>query len=549
MIRARDFFLAGLVLLMALHVFALCYGIITQHYRVPTYDLWRTGVGILDAVEAGGWGYFTEIHNQHWIVWTKLLLYVDQVMPWQGTEFLILVNFLLLIVLMGITFLIARRFVPDRRGSWVLLGLSVFLGLSLTQNQNLYWAFQSQFFLVYMFALGSFCFFARALVLPEKGVYFWLACLLALLSAFSMGNGLTVLPALVVFALLARADWKRVLVLLLLGAALWGIYLSTEGAMDAPAREQTPVPPHAYLLYVAGFFGNPFYRAMPMIQPMGAYAIGFIFILLAAGCFLLTLFSEPSRQRMERLGVLFFVGFLLVSAGLAAWSRVPLLGVEQSFSSRYATPVLMGWILLCALYLRVWRGRTPQAAWLLPALAAGWFFPYQLSAFADERAVHHQRATAVLALSMGVYDSERVEHIGPMLVRDEGFLDLVAPQRTTRRGIFGKFPFSAAIDSLDREMPAAEEGRYAWHVDLAKPVDGAPGFFFFEGWIVDRQEERVPRGFYLLDHEGRVIGFGIAGNPRVDVADYFGTQAFERAGFRGYVRAADRDRWTHVAEP
>ena len=128
-------------------------------------------------------------------------------------------------------------------------------------------------------------------------------------------------------------------------------------------------------------------------------------------------------------------------------------------------------------------------------------------------------------------------------------MDLVAPLRDNRQGVFGEFPFSAAIDVLGRKLHAEEEDRYAWHVDLERRVDGDMDFFFVEGWILDRKNERVPPGVCLLDEDGTVVGFAITGNPRADIADFFGSRTFQQAGFRGYVRAVDMDRWTDVTEP
>ena len=79
------------------------------------------------------------------------------------------------------------------------------------QYQNLIWAFQSQFFLVQTFALASFYALSRAINPLEKDSdkYFFSACVLGVISVWTMANGIAVLPLMFFFLLFCHQSLAR----------------------------------------------------------------------------------------------------------------------------------------------------------------------------------------------------------------------------------------------------------------------------------------------------------------------------------------------------
>ena len=135
---------------------------IIRHYAVdvPYWDEWEYFKP--EALPAGlTWQWLFEFHNEHRIVFTKLLAWLN--MKFFGLDFVLqqLFNFGLFGCLLTAIYILMKRVTGNDRFSWLPLFL-IFL-LSPLNFANHAWAFQSQFHLVLLFAM-----LALAGAFPER---------------------------------------------------------------------------------------------------------------------------------------------------------------------------------------------------------------------------------------------------------------------------------------------------------------------------------------------------------------------------------------------
>jgi hypothetical protein len=201
---------------------------------LPWWDMWDYWVWYLKPHPAPLLNLFAQ-HNEHRIAVARLFFLADQGF-FQGRAIFIFVSIFLIqfchaILLWRLAYLAH----PHRKTLSVFLGSAALLCLfSAEQYTNFTWSFQIQFVVVYFAvtgALTSLLVFARlcdeGAATNESRRWFWLgiAILVGIIATYSMANGLLVWPVLLLLALWFRLPRPVKGVLLLVGVAMWTLYL------------------------------------------------------------------------------------------------------------------------------------------------------------------------------------------------------------------------------------------------------------------------------------------------------------------------------------
>jgi hypothetical protein len=72
------------------------------------------------------------------------------------------------------------------------------------------------------------------------------------------------------------------------------------------------------------------------------------------------------------------------------------------------------------------------------------------------------------------------------------------------------------------------------YIDTIVAVGGVSDAFRVAGWAFDETAGHVPQEIFLLDANDKVVGVGMTGLPRADVAQVINREA-NFSGFDGYI--------------
>lgn len=471
---------------------------------IPYWDQWDGYIGLYRSVMDGQFGSLWVPHMEHRILLPRALFILD-IALFGGRN--ILTIYLNYFIILSISILIFHQHVKGRREAYplLLIGGLIFGFLFLwCQNENLKWGFQVGGFSVYLFAFCAFSIFSGDT--DRRWRLFW-ALVFAALSVVSMGNGIAAFGVMIVQAVLQRRPRRDSLVLIVAGMTSAAVYfygyVKTVLPLD-PATAQIAFPQIKYLLL---FLGNPVFYAKPSL-PLCAVA-GAMF--LGACC--LTLWTLHRRRPISpyQSFLAAIICMILISAAGAAHGRW-ILGLQFATSSRYTTPMLIGYLALSLLLLDMaTRQRTRTCVTfgslvLLSAVAG-----YQTQAFADNGYLYGWKL-AVLGQKIGLDHPNLDAMIYPASAHD-AFADNAKYAASHAVGLYGRgWLRDAGTVKFDtgRVDPALCEG----YVDSHSP--DAVGEVV-NGWAFARNRRTHSLLILLVDKAGDTVGYGVTGANRPDV--------------------------------
>jgi hypothetical protein len=340
--------------------------------------------------------------------------------------------------------------------------------VSWQQAPNLSIGFwDANWFMAMLLPLIAFYWLARA---QEQQRFFWLALLAGFASAWTMANGILVLPLLATLALCIGLKPARIATLAIASVSTIALYF------DFGSNEQRSVlgvywstltgDPLGAAQYVLGFLGNPFYYAVS--YPLAAlqyvfllvagawqaprqifaenglddyplaFAIG-LYIAQAAGAVLIAAAMIVTRRwfasgrEATRGALLTFLLFIFITAAACAAARLTDLGIAGSILFRYTTPSLLAWTALIMLGAPSFNLRRALTIFACVAIL---LLPRQmLPVFGLRRvAVEHERMLqAMQAILHGSDDPETLS----ILIADP---DVARRLRGTKVSIFADGP-------------------------------------------------------------------------------------------------------------
>ncbi len=531
------------------------YGVYINYSPVPFWDEWdgsvRFMVDILNG-DAAAWYY---PHNEHRIIFSKLITWLDY-MFWGGlNKFPLFMNVLLQAFTLTLLALIVHKFTRIRSMILFVVGAGLGFLFSWVQVENWTWGFQNQFFAVYAFALLSFFSFVyhHFLYDQKKCFHSWLFFIISILSAIicalTMSNGLIVLPLLLILALVLKVSLFKVFFIGALGIISWLLYFGNNYNVSHVSPIDSIINyPLQLILYSFAYLGSP-----------TAYLLGFashyLIITIAVGallslCFLFFILDMVRKREFSpiKLVLIFFVLFIFGSALVTAFGRIHF-GLGSALAVRYSTPALLAWfsvLLMGYEHVNLISGRYQRHIYttvnILIILLLFLFLPIQRLALTPHYSFLFNKDASLLALSMDIRDEQYIKHIY--------FADLDQVIATARKakelelGVFSLDWYKRVQESGNEYIDIHGIGfNCKGNIDTVEYVS-ENNAYRIKGWVLDKDKMQVPSHLVVVTPNGKVIGYGVSGEYRPDVSGLY-EGAPENTGWLAYVNYFDWER-AHV---
>lgn len=525
--------LSKLILLLGILSFFLAiWGGIRSYSPVPYWDQWDSYVDFY--LNSGNWEAWWLQHNEHRILFSKVLFWIDITLFDAKGYFLIVANYML-----QFSSLISLYYVHSKISSVKanvnvsILGILLVLIFSWSQEENFTWGFQSQFFSVYLFALVTLIKLVHLKEMPRDRFVFIYLLIFSFLATFSMANGILIIPFVLIGSVLLSVNKKYTLLI-----AVWGGLLSVlyfHGLAKVPGSpsvfDNLINYPFELIKYTTLLLGSPFYYILG--SKTIASGFGVIYILVCI-YLIYTILLKSKCESKYKVGLLLFVGFISASVLATSLGRVHF-GLDSATSSRYNTPVLLAWasiiILLksCLLYRKdLWIN------YILLLMSVG-FLSQQYSVFSSKYYdVKFNRSMALLSVKQGIYDNEFTSKIYP----SDSIL-----KKISERGKDLNFPIFSSSSNEERysignnisfESTFECIGNNEEIVTLVNK-----DFYRIKGWVYNPRLKGIfgIDDILVVDDKGKIVGKGLIGQYRPDVADALNRGNAIDAGWQAYVDA------------
>jgi len=543
-IRIMDLLLRCLSCLIV--VFAVIGGI-KSFSPVPYMDMWDGYLEFYTRVLSADYGVWWSQHNEHRILISRLLFWLDFKFFNATLVSLIVINYCLVFL----AFIIFSSFIKAvaAQKEYKIENTSFFLILSLlflwSQQNNLTWGFQSQFFLAHTLPLASMYFISKFCV-EKKEQYFYLSLVLGVLSIGCMANGLLVLPFLLVYCLIFRLGKRRAVTIFIASLITWIIYFydyySIEGhgaLIDTFINE-----PFASIRYVFRFIGSPFYYLFGnklFSEIAGATLI------ISSSYLVLRYIKEGISLYKYETGLLFFILYIGATALASAGARLTF-GIDQAFASRYTTPAIMAWIALFILFIPLWRKlyKTREPSLIALVFITGFIFIRQLetAVLENKQFIVFGKEIGALSIELAASDQEWVSYF--LFPSAEWAQKTAEVAVQLNLSIFG----SPLIKDLRERVGMRFDNIENYQQECIGFLDGIKNingkYSRISGWAFDQKNNHSPRNLFLVS-SGVVVGYALVGAPRKDVGVLISEHALY-SGFTGYLLSNTKGSITAYSE-
>ena len=516
-------------------------GTVRMYSPVPFWDMWDATLNFYIAINDGASWLWWAQHNEHRIVLSRLLFWLDYQFFDGLSVFLLAMNYVIVALAVLLFFYVSRdRMAHESARNHIVFFATCFVTAWLyqwMQYENLAWAFQSQFFLAQLVPLCALYILHRPARNKRAHLAFAAACLLGIASAGTMANGILALPLMTAYALAARMRLWQTLTLAVLTAVILGLYFHDyfSPGHHGSLTETVLQHPLQLALYVALYLGSPFYHLFGTgISGTAAAVVSTTLMAVIAFTCLFRSLRNP-RDNALQLALVFCIIYLAGTAVGTGGGRL-IFGVYQATSFRYTTPALMAWacalMLVLPLLWQAWR-RYPVISTGLMMLLPALMLVHQFEAARGQQALVTTRNVAALALELGVRDEPQIRNVHELSV---GFLRIADTASRETLSVFGVYPWRDLKQTLGQHMPQTQSPVCRGHLDIVSDIDTDPAYLRVQGWLLNDEVQVIPELITITDAGGQIAGYALTGMPRNDVADVVGTHA-RLSGFQGYVRS------------
>lgn len=536
-LRSSIFTLAAILILMA-----VLDGWLSRS-AVPFHDAWDGALGFLMRFEEDARALLAQ-HNEHRLVTTRLLVWVDFQFFGGRDMFLVATNYLFaaanwLILWSCLKAINGDRIAPrDLRLLGAMLAAWVFFW---SQDVNFTWGFQHQVHGAQFFPLVSFLMLSHAAQRgPREHAFFVAALGLGIISAGTMANGALALSLMAVWGIVLRMRIWHILMLAATGALILFLYFQdfrTPGTHDSVVSSVVSHP-FEILIFVFGYLGNPLVHVLGNNPPVRALAAILGAILVAAT---LVLTYQHLKKRSENRivpGLLLYIIYVGATAFITAGGRA--LSFEHiAFAGRYTTPTILAWAaLICILSSWIFRffySSRNYARWCLifaTVLLVAMFVP-AIRTFAPDKDYHHDQSVAVLALELGIPDAERIQPIYP---RINTVMNTAARASDVDLGIFAQPAYRGLRERMGEQVPDGAGETCRTEIDPPISLAPHPDHVRITGTLSGVRSGGAPTRVLIRDPSGIIVGAALTRRPerRRYLSDGDPTRV---ADFTGYVRA------------
>lgn len=337
-------FLTGLAIF---YILSVIWGAYRFYSPIPQGDMWHGYVDfylhLLDGDKSAWWGQ----HNEHRIIFSRILFYLDLAFLGGQSRLLVPVNVIFMMSMWYMILVYANKFIYnkiDNKHFYYIVVLITVFAYSWKQDENITWAFQSVFWAAYIFPLLAFYFLARSAINKEKELmYFIASASFGILSAGTMANGILALPLMVVMAVFIRKKYSYTLILTVLALMVVIPFLY---------YYQTPAEHTSFIDNVLNF---PLRTVVFFIEYVGAppKSIVVSFILGLAHLYMIYIAIKNIRQHKDNplyISIIAFLLYYLATAIATSGGRVEH-GINSALVGRYTTPAILAILLSLILYL------------------------------------------------------------------------------------------------------------------------------------------------------------------------------------------------------
>jgi hypothetical protein len=210
-------------------------------------------------------------------------------------------------------------------------------------------------------------------------------------------------------------------------------------------------------------------------------------------------------------------------------------GVSQANASRYTTISLLGWfgVILVLLHRRKASFKSPKSSWPTIAFILTFvFLQYQIVNLNPINDVKSQRNLASIALLQEVQDDSTSIALYPSGQR---IVELSQPLIEKKKTIFTK-RFIEKYDPRHLSLSGISGKRSCMgFVDNIRESSDGKGYLI-DGWTATHTGQALSLDLFGIDEEGNVVGAGISGFTRLDVAQQLGSWS-SKTGFRMITKA------------
>ena len=529
-LKQQSSLLSQATVVISLIVFSTTlWGVYTHFSPVPFWDMWSGYIGFYLRVLENDHSVWLSQHNEHRILISRMLFWLDLEYFKGLGVFLVCVN---LVIQLGTAFVffavISKKLKADPHKTAIYAFIFCLL-FSWVQRENFIWAFQSQFLFVFMFSLLSFLNMGRYTA-DNKNHYLLLSLFFGCCATFSMANGLLVFPLLVVQALLLRTSRLSLATIIAVGITVSIIYFID---YHKPVRHDSAIQsilqhPLLVTVFTLTYLGSPFVFVLG--QSYLVTAAGFFFLTAAGVC----LYCIIKKHALDYVNVTLFIFLLfIVGTAFATASGRIFLGVDGALANRYATPALMGWITLVLIGF-INRTILPKACFYIakgcliciPLL----LLPPQLRAFDNFAGTAFNRKIAVLGVANHQYDSFYFEQI---CYKQEGLLEIIEQSIDKGISVFSSDWIKYETNQISADSIHPEPCMGA--IESTEPFQSGSSISYrVKGWAWDPKTQTVPEKIILVDKEFNVVGYGISGEPRFDITKAIAGNPYN-SGWLAYI--------------
>jgi hypothetical protein len=519
--------------ILLLYVLLPLIGLVMHHNPVPILDMWD---GYLDfyvqLLKGDHLAWFSQ-HNEHRIVFSKILFYIDLHFFNGSVYFLLIANYLLAASIAWVILTLIDRIFMDQNHlntlKWLQF-LTLFTTFSWVQQENLIWGFQSQFFAVYLFALLAFFFYVE--FYHKRHLYLFILSLISgVIATGTMVNGVLVLPILLILSAVLRTELKYTLLIMIVTAVMMTLYFYN---YHTPSNHPSFVEgikrdPIEVLEYFFAYLGGLFYWISGKGLVLFAQIMGVLLLVLSLFFAFASLRGKTSPYYYVALSfLLFFGGTALATSGGRAF-----LGVEQAFSGRYETPVLIAWTLLTVMVYHYFYTHKRELQYLTRVLIffGVIFFIYQFRVFKSHDL--YNQYVGALALEMNIRDVDYVSTFFPHF----NWVQRLAKEPIKRDlSIFGNELIKDQKSWLDKRLKS-DDLVINESSALGRVVDikSVKNYKRVEALMPSDSHISYPTNLYLINDQQEIVGVLIADYKDRNIFNIMGA-SWGEIMIKGYLK-------------
>lgn len=524
-------------------------GAILSYESVPYWDMWDGTIEFLIKISNREYFAWWEQHNEHRIILSKLLFYVDERYFGGAYIFLVVVNFFLVVTASVTFYLMYRRLVALSAPSDFCMIIVYFICMGLlfswVQKENFTWGFQSQFFLVFTLPLLSLQ-FATYHINSGHRRYFFISLLLATLSTVAMANGVLTLPILLFYYLIMSRDIYSMMLIITTSALTILIYFWEFSFNPGHGNFMNGLveDPLVLMKFTFAYMGSVFFHLFGQN----------IEIAILSGIFICMLFFYSGIKEVlardkvpEIIALNCFILYVLISAFVTAGGRY-VFGDGAAVASRYSTPSIMAFSALALSityklenvsfsYKKYWVGFL-----LFISITA---FGYQLNIFRTDNSEHAKRQLAALALELNIKHEDVLKILYPSSDR---VLELARIANEKNISYYKRVPFNGLSEKIGQTYVSNVTKPCSGQIVKIVELELERLSYFLQARLSDYISINYPDVITITNQENEIIGFALKRDSKKNT-NSSGEEVLFDISYHGYFRNHRKPSTIHMHMP